>query len=190
MPPGEWQAFIDTLRRPLPLTFRVNGSGRYARELRDKLEADFFSNFAAGPIYVGALVFLYITRLLASCPRPRAQRTGRAMWRGPEPGASRGAAAPLQPASGAHTPQPRPRPAHPLPLPLPRPQLDGEQVDPPRALEWYPGRLAWQLEFSRGQLRKVGSGAAGGRAGDRAEGSWGEGQGEGAAMVRLRRSPL
>ncbi len=52
VPEGEWDAFIETLRRPLPTTFRINGSGAYAEELRVKLESDFFANFAAGPIYV------------------------------------------------------------------------------------------------------------------------------------------
>lgn len=28
-------------------------------------------------------------------------------------------------------------------------------VDPPKALPWYPGKLAWQFSFSRQQLRKV-----------------------------------
>jgi hypothetical protein len=52
VPEGEWDAFIDVLRQPLPTTFRINGSGRYADGLRQKLESDFFANFAQGPIYV------------------------------------------------------------------------------------------------------------------------------------------
>ena len=32
--------------------------------------------------------------------------------------------------------------------------LEGEVVKPPKPLPWYPNRLAWQLEFSRTQLRK------------------------------------
>jgi 16S rRNA C967 or C1407 C5-methylase (RsmB/RsmF family) len=34
-------------------------------------------------------------------------------------------------------------------------QLDGEVVDPPRPLPWYPNKLAWHMNFSRGQLRKL-----------------------------------
>jgi 16S rRNA C967 or C1407 C5-methylase (RsmB/RsmF family) len=34
-------------------------------------------------------------------------------------------------------------------------QLDDEVVDPPRPLPWYPNNLAWHMNFSRGQLRKL-----------------------------------
>lgn len=34
-------------------------------------------------------------------------------------------------------------------------QLDGEQVDPPRPLPWYPNKLGWHMNFSRNQLRKL-----------------------------------
>jgi 16S rRNA C967 or C1407 C5-methylase (RsmB/RsmF family) len=34
-------------------------------------------------------------------------------------------------------------------------QLDDEVVDPPRPLPWYPNKLAWHMNFSRGQLRKL-----------------------------------
>ena len=34
-------------------------------------------------------------------------------------------------------------------------QVEGEPLDPPQALPWYPERLAWQLSFSRAQLRKL-----------------------------------
>ncbi len=37
----EWDAFMATLRLPLPTTFRINGSGRNAEELRAQLENDF-----------------------------------------------------------------------------------------------------------------------------------------------------
>ena len=33
-------------------------------------------------------------------------------------------------------------------------QMQGEDLQPPRALEWYPNQLAWHLTFSRTQLRK------------------------------------
>ncbi|CAG9464524.1 unnamed protein product [Pedinophyceae sp. YPF-701] len=34
-------------------------------------------------------------------------------------------------------------------------EVDGEVIAPPRPLKWYPRELAWQLSFSRKQLRKV-----------------------------------
>lgn len=45
VPEGEWDAFIQTLRKPLPTTFRINGRGRFAADLRDRLQQDFFSQF-------------------------------------------------------------------------------------------------------------------------------------------------
>ena len=35
------------------------------------------------------------------------------------------------------------------------PQVDGELVESPRPLPWYPNNYAWKMNFSRGQLRKV-----------------------------------
>eukprot|EP00879_Flechtneria_rotunda_P009555 GHRR01010001.1.p1 GENE.GHRR01010001.1~~GHRR01010001.1.p1 ORF type:complete len:901 (+),score=384.85 GHRR01010001.1:586-3288(+) len=84
VPRDEWQAFLGSLKTPLPITFRINGSGKFANELRQKMESDFFANFRAGPI-----------------------------------------------------------------------MLDGEVVDPPRPLPWYPHNLAWHMNFSRNQLRKL-----------------------------------
>jgi multisite-specific tRNA:(cytosine-C5)-methyltransferase/tRNA (cytosine34-C5)-methyltransferase len=52
VPEGEWQEFLDILKKPLPITFRINGSGRFANELRQKLESDFFSHFSEGPVMV------------------------------------------------------------------------------------------------------------------------------------------
>jgi 16S rRNA C967 or C1407 C5-methylase (RsmB/RsmF family) len=34
-------------------------------------------------------------------------------------------------------------------------EVEGEQVEPPKFLPWYPGKLAWQFNFSRHQLRKL-----------------------------------
>ncbi len=34
-------------------------------------------------------------------------------------------------------------------------QIDGELVQPPHPLPWYPNNLAWHMNFSRGQLRKL-----------------------------------
>lgn len=45
---------LEALRKPLPTTFRINGSGKFADDLRDKLEADFFSKFTSAPIRVCA----------------------------------------------------------------------------------------------------------------------------------------
>lgn len=47
VPEGEWGAFMAALRRPLPAAFRINGSGRFAADLRDRLTQDFFSQFSA-----------------------------------------------------------------------------------------------------------------------------------------------
>lgn len=52
VPEGQWDEFIDILKKPLPITFRITGSGRFANELREKLERDFFANFTKGPIMV------------------------------------------------------------------------------------------------------------------------------------------
>jgi hypothetical protein len=64
----------------------------------------------------------------------------------------------------------------PSPFP-PSAQLEGELVKPPRPLAWYPDQLAWQMDFSRGQLRKVGAGWRAGRAGVGWGGGWGVGGG-------------
>ena len=85
-PPEEWDEFLATLRKQLPITFRINASARFANDLRKKLEKDFISSFKSGPI-----------------------------------------------------------------------QVDGEEVNPPHPLPWYPDSLAWQLDLSRTQLRKVDS---------------------------------
>lgn len=52
VPEGEWEQFTEALKKPLPITFRINGSGRYANELRETLETDFFAGFSKGPIIV------------------------------------------------------------------------------------------------------------------------------------------
>lgn len=59
VPEGEWDEFIASLRKPLPVTFRINGSGKFADHLRDKLQSDFFSHFSDGTLQVWvALGFL------------------------------------------------------------------------------------------------------------------------------------
>ena len=52
VPEGEWDEFLRVLRKPLPVTFRINGSGKFADHLRDKLENDFFKQFGEGTLYV------------------------------------------------------------------------------------------------------------------------------------------
>lgn len=59
VPEGEWDQFVEMLKKPLPITFRINGSGRYANELRETLESDFFTNFSKGPIVVSTAGFLH-----------------------------------------------------------------------------------------------------------------------------------
>ena len=34
-------------------------------------------------------------------------------------------------------------------------QINGETLDPPRPLNWYPDKLAWHMNFSREQLRRL-----------------------------------
>lgn len=56
MPEGEWDAFMGKLRTPLPTSFRINGRGKFAADLRNRLEQDFFSQFKE-PVEVSMLVF-------------------------------------------------------------------------------------------------------------------------------------
>lgn len=51
-PEGEWEGFMAALRSPLPTTFRINGSGRFAADLRDRLDRGFLSQFSGEPIIV------------------------------------------------------------------------------------------------------------------------------------------
>ena len=34
-------------------------------------------------------------------------------------------------------------------------QINGETLEPPRPLPWYPDKLAWHMNFSREQLRRL-----------------------------------
>ena len=58
IPAGEWDAFMSCLRTPLPATFRINGSGKFAAQLRDKLETDFFSRLQQAPAEVRLRIFI------------------------------------------------------------------------------------------------------------------------------------
>lgn len=46
MPEGEWEAFLECLRKPLPATFRISGSGKFATAVRDTLRNDFIAAIA------------------------------------------------------------------------------------------------------------------------------------------------
>ena len=61
VPAGEWDAFITQLRTPLPTTFRINGRGKFAADLRNRLEQDFFSQFKE-PVEVTPAVFQCIRK--------------------------------------------------------------------------------------------------------------------------------
>lgn len=39
--PGEWDAFIESLRKPLPAAFRINSSSQFCMDIRSQLEDDF-----------------------------------------------------------------------------------------------------------------------------------------------------
>lgn len=43
VPEDEWETLISTLRSPLPMTFRINGSGKFATQMRDQLEGTLFA---------------------------------------------------------------------------------------------------------------------------------------------------
>jgi hypothetical protein len=44
---------------------------------------------------------------------------------------------------------------NPKPKRTPPPQIDGERIEAPRPLAFYPDDYAWHMDFSRGQLRKL-----------------------------------
>ena len=52
VPDGQWEDFMSMLKTPLPTTFRINGTGKFATDLRDKFESDFLANFNKDPIMV------------------------------------------------------------------------------------------------------------------------------------------
>ncbi|CAD7699206.1 unnamed protein product [Ostreobium quekettii] len=43
VPEGQWDLFMTTLRTDLPITFRINGKGKFAETLQKRLEEDIFS---------------------------------------------------------------------------------------------------------------------------------------------------
>lgn len=51
-PEKDWNEFMHTLREPLPIAFRINGSGKFSEQLKERLQNDFFSKFSDGKIIV------------------------------------------------------------------------------------------------------------------------------------------
>jgi len=74
------------MKKQLPITFRINGSGRFAESLIEKLSGDFLGKFSAD---------------------------GEGLV------------------------------------------MEGQTISPPKPLPWYPNNLAWQLGFSRRDLRRI-----------------------------------
>lgn len=155
--PQEWDDFILCLKTPLPITFRINGGGQFADRLREKLETDFMAQFAAGETLMVRAWGWPASRSPAALPKhllpcylQRCCQTGRlspfpctlvlSLKQPPLP-ATHASAPPLL----ASFPR----------LLSPLRQVDGEPAEPPHPLGWYPGGLAWQMSFSRKQLRKA-----------------------------------
>eukprot|EP00899_Mesostigma_viride_P013017 jgi/Mesvir1/21716/Mv04129-RA.3 len=84
IPEGEWDAFVASMRTRLPITFRINGGGRFATHIRDQMKHDFFQFLDEGVAL-----------------------------------------------------------------------SNGVTIQAPRPLSWYPDQMAWQLNFSRTDLRKL-----------------------------------
>ncbi|CAI5967292.1 unnamed protein product, partial [Closterium sp. NIES-65] len=83
LPESEWDAFVASMRQPLPTTFRINANGPFAMHIRDEMERHVAESFSQ----------------------------------------------PLE--------------------------VEGERVEAPRVLPWYPDRLGWHLNISRQQLRTL-----------------------------------
>lgn len=45
-PEGEWETMMESFRTPLPTTFRINGSGKYALDIRDMLKKKYFKEIS------------------------------------------------------------------------------------------------------------------------------------------------
>ena len=43
VPESEWNEFKECLKKPLPTTFRINGTGKFSFDIRDSMESDLFS---------------------------------------------------------------------------------------------------------------------------------------------------
>lgn len=51
----EWDAFVLCLKKPLPITFRINGQGRFADRLLAQMESNFMKQFTEEPVVVSGL---------------------------------------------------------------------------------------------------------------------------------------
>ncbi|KAJ3343499.1 tRNA (cytosine(34)-C(5))-methyltransferase [Gonapodya sp. JEL0774] len=78
----EWPEFMESLRKPLPTTFRITGSRKVSADLRDSMVREHIPHL----------------RVI---------------------------------------------------------EIDGEKVEPPSPIPWYPNNLGWQCQFSRNALRKL-----------------------------------
>ena len=52
VPADEWEAFLKCMRSQLPVTFRINGGGKYSLAMRDRMEKDLFSKLGSAEEYV------------------------------------------------------------------------------------------------------------------------------------------
>ncbi len=48
----EWDTFLLCLKKPLPITFRINGQGKFADRLVAQLESNFLKQFTEEPVVV------------------------------------------------------------------------------------------------------------------------------------------
>lgn len=46
-PEEEWETMMESFKTPLPATFRINGTGRYAFDIRDMLKTKYFTDIAS-----------------------------------------------------------------------------------------------------------------------------------------------
>lgn len=48
----EWDTFLLCLKKPLPITFRINGQGKFADRLVAQMESNFLKQFTEEPVVV------------------------------------------------------------------------------------------------------------------------------------------
>ncbi|XVF17295.1 hypothetical protein REPUB_Repub10bG0107400 [Reevesia pubescens] len=53
--PGEWDAFMEMLRKPLPAAFRINSTSQFCDDIRSQLENDFMKSLQAEAMEGGDL---------------------------------------------------------------------------------------------------------------------------------------
>lgn len=146
----EWDAFIAALKRPLPITFRINGQGKFADRLVARLESNFMQQFTEEPVVVSAAPGA-CSGMYRSC---RSTHSG-SVWDAAVQCVTHAiSAAALLPLSMFPEPTSARQPTSPVSCCCsPVVQIDGEAIEKPHPLEWYPGKLAWQMNFSRAQVR-------------------------------------